>query len=130
MHNKLNNKRYSICIKYFLVMPLISISTSENIIDKNKLLKNASKLLSDLTNKSENFVMVKLIESLPMYFASSHKPCCYVEINSIGALDPSKMAKIICEFVSLEIGIQKDRIYIKFQDVEPSMWAWNGEPFG
>ncbi len=111
-------------------MPLISISTSENVIDKDKLLKNTSKLLSDLTNKSENFVMVKLIESLPMYFASSHKPCCYVEINSIGSLNPSKMSKIICEFLSLEIGIQKDRIYIKFQDIDPSMWAWNGKTFG
>ena len=121
---------YSVLINYFFVMPLISISTSENVIDKDKLLKNASRLLSDLTNKSENFVMVKLIESLPMYFASSNKPCCFIEIDSIGSLDPSKMAKIICEFVLSELEIQKDRIYIRFQDVEPSMWGWNGKTFG
>ena len=111
-------------------MPLISITTSQKIQDKAKLLKNSSKFLSDLTNKPESFVMVKLSDSIPMLFAGNNEPCCFVDIRSIGSLEPSKMSKSIGEFISKEIGVNKNRIYINFDDIDASMWAWNNKTFG
>ena len=110
-------------------MPYINISTSVKIEDKKKMLEEISTLVSTLTNKSNRFVMAKLDDSSEMYFANE-SPCCFLEVKSIGSLNPSEMAKPISNFIHQKIGIPMDRIYISFEDVSASMWAWNGRTFG
>ena len=110
-------------------MPYINVSTSVKIEDKKKMLEEISTLVSTLTNKSKRFVMAKLDDSSEMYFANE-SPCCFLEVKSIGSLNPSEMAKPISNFIHQEIGIPMDRIYISFEDVSASMWAWNGRTFG
>jgi len=110
-------------------MPYINVSTSTIIDDKKKLLEEISILVSSLTNKSKRFVMAKLNDNSEMYFADQ-SPCCFLEIKSIGSLNPSEMAKPISDFVYQKMGIPIDRIYISFEDVPASMWAWNGRTFG
>ena len=110
-------------------MPYINVSTSAKIEDKKKLLEEISILVSSLTNKSKRFVMAKLDDHLEMYF-DDERPCCFLEIKSIGSLNPSEIAKPISYFVQEKMGIPIDRIYISFNDVSPSMWAWNGNTFG
>jgi len=110
-------------------MPYINISTSGNIEDKKKFLEEISILVSSLTKKSKRFVMAKLDNNFEMYF-EDESPCCFLEIKSIGSINPSEMAKPISNFVYEKIGIPIDKIYIFFQDVPASMWAWNGRTFG
>jgi len=110
-------------------MPYINLATSVKVDDKKKLLEEISILVSSLTNKSKKFVMAKLDDNSEMYFADQ-SPCCFLEIKSIGSLNPSEMAKQISYFVYEKIGIPIDRIYISFEDVPASMWAWNGRTFG
>ena len=110
-------------------MPYINISTSTKVDDKKKLLEEISILVSSLTNKSKRFVMAKLEDNSEMYF-EDESPCCFLEIKSIGSLNPSEMAKPITNFVYEKMGIPIDRIYISFDDVPASLWAWNGRTFG
>ena len=110
-------------------MPYINVSTSVKIEDKKKLLEEIVILLSSLTNKSKRFVMAKLDDNLEMYF-DDESPCCFLEIKSIGSLNPSEMAKPISNLVNEKIGIPIDKIYISFPDVPASLWAWNGRTFG
>ena len=110
-------------------MPYINVSTSAKIEDKKKLLEQISILGASLTNKSKRFVMAKLDDNSEMYF-EDQSPCCFLEIKSIGSLNPSEMAKPISNFVYKKMGIPIDKIYISFQDVPASMWAWNGRTFG
>ena len=110
-------------------MPYIHISTSSKVENKKKLLEEFSILVSSLTNKSKRFVMTKLDDNREMYF-DDQDPCCFLEIKSIGSLTPSDMAKPISDFVNEKIGIPSDKIYISFEDVPASMWAWNGRTFG
>ena len=110
-------------------MPYINVSTSVKIDDKKKLLEEISILVSSLTNKSKRFVMAKLDDNSEMYF-DDESPCCFLEIKSIGSLNPSEMAKPISNLVNEKIGIPIDKIYISFEDVPASMWAWNGRTFG
>ena len=110
-------------------MPYINVSTSAKIEDKKKLLEEISILVSSLTNKSRRFVMAKLSDNFEMYF-EDETPCCFLEIKSIGSLNPSEMSKPISIFVFEKIGIPLDKIYISFEDVPASMWAWNGRTFG
>ena len=110
-------------------MPYINVSTSAKIDDKKKLLEEISILVSSLTNKSKRFVMAKLDDNSEMYF-EDESPCCFLEIKSIGSLNPSEMAKPISNFIYEKIGIPIDKIYISFDDVPASGWAWNGRTFG
>ena len=110
-------------------MPYINVSTSAKIEDKKKLLEEISILVSSLTNKSKRFVMAKLDDNLEMYF-NDEGPCCFLEIKSIGSLNPAEVTKSISIFVYEKMGIPIDKIYISFEDVPASLWAWNGRTFG
>ena len=110
-------------------MPYINVSTSAKIEDKKKLLEEISILFSALTNKSKRFVMIKLEDNSEMYF-EDESPCCFLDIKSIGSINPLDMAKPISNFVYEKMGIPIDKIYISFEDVPASMWAWNGRTFG
>ena len=110
-------------------MPYINVSTSAKVNDKVKLLEEISILISSLTNKSKSFVMAKIDDNCRMYF-DNKTPSCFLEIKSIGSLDPSEMAKPISDFVYEKMGIPRERIYISFEDVPASLWAWNGRTFG
>ena len=110
-------------------MPYINITTSGKVKDKKKLLEEISILISSLTNKSKRFVMTRLEDNSEMFF-EDESYCCFLEIKSIGSLNPSEMSKPISDFVYEKMGIPKDKIYISFEDVPRSMWAWNGKIFG
>ena len=110
-------------------MPYINVSTSAKIENKTKLLEEISILMASLTNKSKRFVMAKLDDNCEMYF-DDYSPSCFLEIKSIGSLNPSEMAKPISDFIHKKMGIQIDKIYISFEDFSPSMWSWNGRTFG
>ncbi len=110
-------------------MPYINVSTSAKVDDKKKLLEEISILIASLTNKSKRFVMAKLDDNCEMFF-EDESLCCFLEIKSIGFLSPSDMVKPISNFVHEKMGIPIDKIYISFDDVPASMWAWNGRTFG
>jgi len=110
-------------------MPYINVSTSAKVKDKAKLLEEISIFISSLTNKSRSFVMAKIDDDCQMHF-DDETPSCFLEIKSIGSLNPSAMAKPVSDFVYEKMGIPIDRIYISFQDVPASLWAWNGRTFG
>ena len=110
-------------------MPYINISTSEKVDNKKKLLEDFTILISSLTSKSKKFVMAKIDDNSEMYF-EDESPCCFLEIKSIGSLNPSEMAKPISDFVFEKMRIPIHKIYISFEDVPASMWAWNGRTFG
>jgi len=110
-------------------MPYINVSTSAKVNDKDKLLEEISILVSSLTNKSRRFVMAKIDDNCQMYF-DDLTPSCFLEIKSIGSLKPSAMTNPISEFIYKKMGIPIDRIYISFEDVPASLWAWNGRTFG
>ena len=110
-------------------MPYINIATSAEVNDKGKLIEEISILISSLTNKSKRFVMVKLNDNCEMYF-DDDSPSCFLEIKSIGSLNPSEISKPISDFVNEKMGIPIDKIYISFEDVPASLWAWNGRTFG
>ena len=73
--------------------------------------------------------MAKLEDNSVMYF-DDETPCCFLEISSIGSLNPSEIAKPISNFVNEKMGIPTAKIYISFKDVAASMWSWNGKTFG
>ena len=112
-------------------MPLINVRTSISSIEKPELLlQELSKELSDITGKPEKYVMALLETDVPMVFSGSNEPCCYIEIKSIGAINPSEMSAAFCRMVSSKTEIPSSRIYLRFEDIPAKYWGWDGRTFG
>ena len=111
-------------------MPLLSVSTSIEINEKKLFLKSCSRLVSKLTNKPEQYVMVRLFDQTPMYFNMDQSPSCFIDLKSIGSLKPSLISQELSIFILNQLGIPINRIYILFGDIDASNWAWNGKTFG
>ena len=113
-------------------MPFIQINTSsKSVIEDNDLLqKDISRMVADLTGKSENYVMTMIQKDNRMMFAGSDEPCCFIMVKSIGSLKPPSMSKTLCELIATRSNINVNRIYIEFTDVNPSNWGFNCSTFG
>ena len=53
-----------------------------------------------------------------------------IDFKSIGSINPPEMSKEISTFISNQIGIPANRVYICFEDINASNWSWNGKTFG
>ena len=67
-----------------------------------------------------------------MQFGESSEPCAYAEIKNVGKLDATltdSLSNRISSMISECLNIEKDRIYIEFQESERHLWGWNGKTF-
>ena len=112
-------------------MPLINLRSSVEIAEKtDALIKKLSSKIANLTGKPEKYVMVLIESNSKMIFGGTEEGCCYIEVKSIGSLEPRKISDELCDLLNNELGIKKDRIYINFDDVKPHMWGYNNSTFG
>ncbi|NET61851.1 MAG: hypothetical protein F6K47_38760 [Symploca sp. SIO2E6] len=117
-------------------MPLIKVQTSVTAPETNQsqtLLKQLSASLAKHLGKPESYVMTALEANVPMTFAGTTDPVCFVEIKSIGSMRPQQtqaMSQDFCEQINQAIGVPTNRIYIEFADAQGYLWGWDGRTFG
>jgi phenylpyruvate tautomerase len=117
-------------------MPLIKVQTSISPPQDSEvtdLLKVLSAKLSSHLSKPESYVMTAFEAGVPMTFAGTTDPVCYIEIKSVGTMSPSQtktMSQDFCEQIHIALGVPTNRVYIEFTDAKGSMWGWNGTTFG
>lgn len=117
-------------------MPLIKVQTSVQQPDAAQvtdLLKQLSASLAKHTKKPESYVMTAFESGVPMTFAGTTDPVCYIEIKSVGSMSSSQtqaMSQDFCQQIQQALVVPSDRIYIEFADAKGSMWGWNGTTFG
>ena len=116
-------------------MPLIKVQTSvadTSTVNVDGLLKSLSSGLASHLGKPESYVMTAFKSGVPMTFAGTSEPVCYVEIKSVGTMGSDKtaaMSAAFCQELSDALGVNKGRIYIEFADSAGYMWGWNGRTF-
>ncbi len=117
-------------------MPLIQVKTSISKPEKSEietLLKSLSSALAKHLDKPESYVMTAFEADIPMTFAATTDPVCYIEIKSVGTMQPNQtkaMSQEFCQKINQTLGIPTNRIYIEFADAKGSMWGWNNSTFG
>lgn len=116
-------------------MPLIKIQTSVATPEKSNIesmLKELSSSLATHLGKPESYIMTSFEGDVPMTFAGSTDPVCFIEIKSVGTMGSKTkaMSEDFCSKVETALGVPKDRTYIDFVDSAGSMWGWNGKTFG
>ncbi|MEC4896128.1 MAG: phenylpyruvate tautomerase MIF-related protein [Oscillatoria sp. PMC 1051.18] len=116
-------------------MPLIKVQSSVEAQEKalvEGLLKTLSAKLAKHLGKPESYVMTAFESGVPMTFAGTIEPTCYVEVKSIGQMTPAQteaMSQDFCQQITEKLGVPINRIYIEFNDAERHMWGWNGATF-
>ncbi|WP_036486202.1 phenylpyruvate tautomerase MIF-related protein [Myxosarcina sp. GI1] len=117
-------------------MPLIKVQSSIAQPEKStveSLLKSLSADLAKQIGKPESYIMTAFEADIPMTFAGSLDPVCYIEIKSVGTMNSeqtSAMSQHFCQQISEKLGVPTKRIYIEFADAQGYMWGWNGSTFG
>ena len=108
-------------------MPLIKVQTSVDTPEKTaveELLKDLSKSLAQHLGKPESYVMTAFESGLPMTFAGTTDPTCYIEIKSVGTMGGQKtqaMSEAFCSKVQAALGVPPNRTYIDFSDSPGAM---------
>ena len=117
-------------------MPLIKVQSSISQPESatvNSLLTSLSADLAKHLGKSESYVMTAFEAEVPMTFAGTFDPVCYVEIKSVGNMSSAQtksMSQNFCSQISAKLDVPENRIYIEFADAKGQMWGWNGRTFG
>ncbi len=117
-------------------MPLIKVQSSISQPEKNtieSLLTELSAKLANHLGKPESYVMTSFESDVPMSFAGTFEPACYVEVKSVGNMSSSQtkaMSQDFCSQISQQLDVDSDRIYIEFADAKGYMWGWNESTFG
>lgn len=112
-------------------MPLLKIQTNQTIESPadSALLSSASKAVSKILGKPEDYVMVSLESNTSMLFAGSDAPLAYLELKSLGLAEErtAEYSKALCELMESELSIPQDRIYIEFCNGQRH--GWSGRTF-
>ena len=117
-------------------MPLIQLDTSCTLSDPDKrqsIAKALSRLAAEGIGKPEQYVMACLHDNVAMTLGGSTGPCALVTVKSIGGLNKAvnqTLATQVCQMLQKELAIPQNRVYLTFEDVAPTHWAWNGKTFG
>lgn len=114
-------------------MPYISIETNQSIDETvaDKFASKVSAFASEIIGKPEQWVMVAIKPGTMMVYNGSHDPVAFVELKSIGLPEEkcTDFSRQICDFLSTELGIPPERVYIEFKDLQRALFGWNGKTF-
>lgn len=115
-------------------MPLLKLETTVALSDdkRKSLLASLSKAIAAATGKPEQYVMVTISQSAILM---SGKPgdAAFVDIRGIGGLSGEvnrKLSQQVCKLLTDFVGVQSDRIYLNFAEIDAGNWGWNGNTFG
>ena len=115
-------------------MPLLKLETTAPLPEeKTKTLMAAlSKAVAGATGKPEQYVMVTVSHSA-MLMSGKGGEAAFVDVRGIGGLNGEtnrKLSQQIGKLLKDSLGIEPDRVYLNFTDVDAGNWGWNGSTFG
>lgn len=112
-------------------MPLITTKVSTEISkEKETRLKTQFGKAIELIGKSEGWLMVQFQDNCRLYFKGESDDSAMIEVDLLGKASASAydaLTKKLTEIVSAELGIQGDRIYVKYNEFD--RWGYNGVNF-
>ena len=115
-------------------MPTIILNTSAQCSDNDKteIAKALSDICVNVLSKPEDYVQSMVNDDSTILFGGSSAKAAFVEVRSIGGINPENNAaisKAICDLLSDKLDIDPARVYINFFDMMKSDWGWNGATF-
>lgn len=111
-------------------MPYLNIVTNQAVQDETALLKAVSKTIAKAASKPENYVMVSVEKKASLIMGGSDAPVAFLDYRALGLpSDRKAFSNTLCSFITDQLGIPGDRIYISMTDSERQNWGWNHSTF-
>ncbi|KAI8318928.1 Tautomerase/MIF [Martensiomyces pterosporus] len=113
-------------------MPTCEIITNVQPADAQALSAKASALVAELLSKPLGYVLAFVTVNPSLTFGGTDLPAAYVTIGSIGSVGGDKNSPIVAgitDFVSRELTVRPDRIYVGIHDIPPADFGHNGRTF-
>ena len=116
-------------------MPLIEVDTSCDLSEpgmKEALAAALSRLIAEGIGKPEQYVMTCIREKAMMTMSGEAGPCALVTVKSIGGLSKpvnQALADRITRVLQDKLAVHPDRVYLTFEELTGTHWAWNGKTF-
>ena len=112
-------------------MPLLEITTNTAINNSQGVAEQASKLVAEILNKPESYVMIKIMPEQTLIFSGNNEPAAHVKLKSLGLAEDRTVyfSEKICSFINSQLNINSARIYIEFFNPARHMWGWDGKTF-
>ena len=114
-------------------MPYIITRTTKSLTDEKieNIKTKFGKAIETFPGKTEKWLMVDFEDECKIYFRGDNdKDSAFVEVKIFGTASKvycEKMTDEICDILFKELQIDKDRIYVKYEEVEN--WGWNSSNF-
>ena len=113
-------------------MPYIELKTDKKITSEleAELIREFGSAIEIFPGKTEKYLMVSIEDECKMAFAGEIGSCALVSVDLLGSATAQvyeKMTKHVCELVSKALGIEEDRVYVKYSEYKT--WGWNGINF-
>ncbi|PWA46936.1 Macrophage migration inhibitory factor [Artemisia annua] len=102
-------------------MPCVQISTNVCLdgLDTDPIFSEATKVVSQIIGKPEEFVMVILKGSVPISFEKNKEPAAYAEIISMGGITSEVKKELIFQLGTIlleKLSIPRTRFFVKVYD--------------
>ncbi len=113
-------------------MPFITIKTNTKIsTEKKEKIKTVLGEYITIIGKSENWLMISFEDEVKMYFkGQSNFMMAFVQVDLFGSArknEYNKFTEKISSLLNSELGIELDKIYVRY--FETDNWGWNGNNF-
>jgi len=111
-------------------MPFINSKDTVKMTEEKKevVKQKLGEAITLIPGKSEHWLMVGFEDEYDLYFQGNRDgESAFVEVSVFGSISASVSDDLtgkICEILEGELGIPKNRIYVKYQDVKNL--GWNG----
>ncbi|XP_062094975.1 uncharacterized protein LOC133800889 [Humulus lupulus] len=102
-------------------MPCVYISTNVNLegVDTDSIFSEATKAVSAIIGKPQNFVMVILKGSVSISFGGNKDPAAYAEVVSMGGINSAVKKELITSLGTIlhsKLNIPPPRFFLKVFD--------------
>ena len=114
-------------------MPFINSKVSVKLTEeKEQTIKTRlGQAIALIPGKSESWLMLGFEDEYTLYFkGNKEEKIAFVEVSIFGSASSSALNSLtveICDIFNEELGIPKDKIYVKYSETEN--WGWNGNNF-
>lgn len=114
-------------------MPFLELQTNQTLTPEKEaaFLDAATAALAEALQKPERVFMSVARSGLTLRMGGSADPAALIDLDALGVPDgqTNSLTELLTNLVAAHIGVTPDRIFVRFQNYERSMWGCNGKTF-
>ncbi|MFT5469643.1 MAG: phenylpyruvate tautomerase PptA (4-oxalocrotonate tautomerase family) [Verrucomicrobiales bacterium] len=115
------------------LMPFIELQTNQDLAPQaaDEFLAAATTAVSQVLAKPENLFMSVAHTGLNLQMAGSADPAALIDVAGLGLTSEftDALTEKLCQIAEERLGTPPERVFVRFQNYEQSMWGCNGKTF-